>query len=85
MNVEALTESVPGKPMMLVALAVMDRRQRVDGQLCRKLVEGAAQQQIVDQRVGGERQVVAVLLDGGGGQNEQRRSRGSASTCFQFR
>ncbi len=32
-----------------------------------------AQQQIIDERVGGERQMVAVLLDGGGGQDQQRR------------
>ena len=70
---------------MLVALSVANRRQRVDGQLRRNQRERLAEQQIVDQRVGGQRQMMAVLLDGGRGQHEQRVRAGSASTCFQVR
>ena len=62
-----------GKADVLVALAVADGRQRVDADVGGKFFEGFAEQQIVDERVGRKRQVMAVLLDGRGGQDEQRR------------
>ena len=57
---------------MLVALAVMHGRQRINRQIGGQLAQSVAQQQIVDQRVGCQRQVRAVLFDGRGGENQKR-------------
>ena len=67
-----------GKAEVLVALAVADGRQRVDGQIGGNDRQRFAEQQIVDQRVGGQRQMMAVLLDGGGGQAPAAWFRGAA-------
>ena len=58
---------------MLVALAVVHGRQRIDGKLRRQFLQRMAEQQVVDKGVRGERKMVAVLFDRGGGQHQQRR------------
>ena len=57
---------------MLVALAVMHGRQRVDRQIGGQFTQRVPEQQIVDQRVGCQGQVMPVLFDGRGGKNQKR-------------
>jgi len=60
----------PRKSQMLVALAIADRRQRIQRELRRNELQRFAEQQIVDQRVCREGQMVTVLLDRGRGQHQ---------------
>jgi hypothetical protein len=57
---------------VLVALAVMHGRQGVDGQIGGQFAQRVSEQQIVDQRVGGQGQVMPVLFDRRGGKNQKR-------------
>src|SRR5580698_10386058 len=59
------------KAEMLVALAVADRRQGVDGRVCGKQIKGAAEQFVINQSIGRKRQMRAMLFDSGSRQNEK--------------
>ena len=56
---------------MFVAFAVANGRERVDRRVSVEFFEGLAEEEIIDEGVGGQRQVMSVLLDGRGRQDEQ--------------
>src|SRR4029077_2485521 len=56
---------------MFIALAVVDGRQGINGQIRGQLLNRAPQQKIVDQRIRGQREMMTVLLDGCRGKHEQ--------------
>src|ERR1700747_3296283 len=60
------------KTEMFIAFSVLYWRQRIDRQFRREFLESAPKQEIIDERVGCQRQMGAVLFDGGGRQKEER-------------
>ena len=58
---------------MFVALAVVHRRQRVDGHLGRQLLQRMSEQQRIDKRVRRQLQLIDMLLNRSRGLLEQRR------------
>jgi hypothetical protein len=78
MKVEAETESVPRKSDMLIALPVTDGGQRVDRQLLWQMRQRGAEKNAVDERVGGQRKMLAMLLDSSRGQYQERRLLGQS-------
>src|ERR1700688_1890397 len=60
-----------GESKMFIALAVVDRRQGIDGQIRGQLFDRPPQQKIIDQRIRGQREMMTVLLDGCRRKHEQ--------------
>src|SRR5580700_1825954 len=60
-----------GESEMFITLAVVYGRQGINGQIRGQLFDGASQQEIVDQRIGSQREMMTVLLDGCRGKHEQ--------------